>query len=209
MSDVQSILDGPARFEEASVEALEKYHNEQLAAKQYNFDANAALIKLYQFYPARANEKIVVQVLGQALMNLPKPDFTLCLHMLQGISEGIEAVLEKVTPVSQLLEGSQFTTFWASEDRQIFKDIPGFDDAVRQYALGQLQLSYQKVSKDLVKKYLQIDDAAVDALAKEKGFEAEGGSIRFPLTCCNQATPKLRQDNLQFQQLNRFVSHLR
>lgn len=142
-------------------------------------------------------------------MHLPRPDFTLCLHMLQGISQEVEAVLEKVVPVAQLLEGAQFTNFWASEERSIFANIPGFEDAIREYALGQLRLSYQKISKDLVKKYLQLDDAAVEKLIKEKAFETEGNVIRFPLTNHNQAIPKVRQDNLQFQQLNRFMSHLR
>lgn len=40
------------------------------------------MLRLYQINPAATNNKVVANILLKALMQLPKPDFQLCVYQL-------------------------------------------------------------------------------------------------------------------------------
>lgn len=54
----------------------------QSSENGYDFEANRALLKLYQLNPKRYDSEIAGQILLQALTNLPRNDFTLCKCLL-------------------------------------------------------------------------------------------------------------------------------
>lgn len=54
----------------------------QVAQGTYNLDANLTVLRLYQINPAATNSKVVANILLKALMQLPKPDFQLCVYQL-------------------------------------------------------------------------------------------------------------------------------
>ena len=64
------------------METLEQYAQFQAEERHYDFEANLTLMKLYQFEPNRINRRVAVQVLLKALVNMPKPDFTLLQSVL-------------------------------------------------------------------------------------------------------------------------------
>lgn len=45
-------------------------------------DVNLALLRFYQINPNLMNASLVAKILCKALMQLPDPDFKLCLHLL-------------------------------------------------------------------------------------------------------------------------------
>ena len=61
---------------------LEEYVQYQLENRFYDFDANMALLKMYQFDPSHFHGDSVANILLLALTNLPKPDFLLCKYLL-------------------------------------------------------------------------------------------------------------------------------
>lgn len=113
---------------EASVEA-------QCAKGTYDLDENLLLLKLYQFFPEKANPAVVARVLVKALMQLPETDFLLCTYL---IPERIasEAPVLPIVELSGRLETCQFQAFWEelAASRELVKAAPGFDDAIRECA---------------------------------------------------------------------------
>lgn len=61
---------------------LEEYVQYQIDNRFYDFDANMALLKMYQFDPSHFQGDKVADILLLALTNLPKPDFLLCKYLL-------------------------------------------------------------------------------------------------------------------------------
>jgi translation initiation factor 3 subunit K len=116
-----------------SVPQLEAYLSEQVSTSTYDFEANKALLKLYQFFPDLLKEEVVTQLVVKSLMNLPSMD----LRSLLSIAP--ESALRS-TPVSNVkragdaLEMAQFREFWEMQrlgDLSMAKNIAGFDDQVR------------------------------------------------------------------------------
>jgi translation initiation factor 3 subunit K len=70
------------RYSPEIIPQLEKYVQEQVAAKTYNLEANLALLKLYQFHSDKANVKVISQILIKALMNMPSTDFLLAAYLI-------------------------------------------------------------------------------------------------------------------------------
>ena len=61
---------------------LEDYVQYQIDNNFYDFDANMALLKMYQFDPVNFQGDKVADILLLALTNLPKSDFLLCKYLL-------------------------------------------------------------------------------------------------------------------------------
>ena len=57
------------------IETLEKYVSYQAECETYDFEANLALLKLYQFSPTRVDSAIATKILLKALTRLPNTDF--------------------------------------------------------------------------------------------------------------------------------------
>ena len=64
-----------SRYNPEIVETLEKYVQFQSEGESYDFEANLALLKLYQFSPTCINRDIATLILLKALTQLPKTDF--------------------------------------------------------------------------------------------------------------------------------------
>lgn len=61
---------------------LQTYLQHQIDHKTYHFEANLAILKLYQFYPAKADKTVIAKILIKALMNLPNTHFLLCSYLI-------------------------------------------------------------------------------------------------------------------------------
>lgn len=105
----------------------------QIQNSAYDFDANLAILKLYQFYPQTTNMEVVAKILAKALMAIPSTDFLLCTYL---ISEQIkvDAVVEALYNLSGLLEQAEFKAFWeaypGSAAAPLLASIPDFEDKI-------------------------------------------------------------------------------
>ncbi len=63
------------RYNPEIIETLESYVAYQAEEEVYDFEANLALLKLYQFRPACINRDAAAQVLLKALTQMPTTDF--------------------------------------------------------------------------------------------------------------------------------------
>lgn len=112
--------------------ALERSALAQCAGTEaYDVDTMLGLLKLYQFFPEKANTDTTAKVLIKALMQLPSTDFLLCTYL---VSEQVasESPIAVIVDLADLLERCSFQAFWRQlkDNAQLTEGIPGFRDAI-------------------------------------------------------------------------------
>lgn len=142
---------------------LESHVNEQVSSQTYSLDANLCLLRLYQFEPERMSIQIVARILIKALMAMPAPDFSLCLFLIPEHVQ-LEDQFKTLIVLSHYLETARFRQFWdeASKNRGILDVVPGFDQAIQNYAIHVLSLTYQKVPRPVLAEAINIEGPSLD-----------------------------------------------
>ncbi|XP_071716715.1 eukaryotic translation initiation factor 3 subunit K [Rutidosis leptorrhynchoides] len=142
---------------------LENYVNEQVSSQTYSLDANLCLLRLYQFEPERMSLQIVARILIKALMAMPAPDFSLCLFLIPEKVQ-MDEQLKTLIVLSHYLETANFRLFWdeAAKSRHILEVVPGFEQAIQEYAVHVLSLSYQKVRISVIAEAINVEGPSLD-----------------------------------------------
>lgn len=193
---------------------LENYVNEQVSSQTYSLDANLCLLRLYQFEPDRMNTQIVARILIKALMAMPAPDFSLCLFLIPERVQ-MEDQFKTLIVLSHYLETARFRQFWdeAAKSRQIVEVVPGFEQAVQEYAIHVLSLTYQKIPRTILAEAINFEGPALDKFiehqAATSGWLLEKGHDKSQLIVlpCNEFNhPELKKntaDSIPLQHITR------
>ena len=91
--------------------ALQEYVRGQLKDGTYDFNANKALLKLYQCQPENADVEAIAKILVLAMMNLPSTDF-LVLSYLVPVRYVSSTKVQLIQRCNYLLENGKFLEFW-------------------------------------------------------------------------------------------------
>lgn len=199
------------RYNEDIIPNLEVYVNYQNDNRTYDFDANLALLKLYQFYPMRTNLEIVAKILAKAMMNLPSTDFLLSTYL---ISEQVEVGkdIEDLQELANYLETAKFREFWKemqnSSCRDLLSSIKGFDDAMRAFVIKTVSITHQSIALDVLAENLALTPKECDQFVAENGWKADEHMVYFPVNQDNQAKAKKYVENIQFSQMNSLLSSM-
>ncbi|KAJ6839348.1 eukaryotic translation initiation factor 3 subunit K [Iris pallida] len=142
---------------------LENHVNEQVSSQTYSLDANLCLLRLYQFEPDRMSIQIVARILIKALMAMPAPDFSLRLFLIPEQVQ-MEEQFKTLIVISHYLETARFRQFWdeAAKNRKMLEVIPGFEQAIQNYAIHVLSLTYQKVPRPVLAEAINIEGPSLD-----------------------------------------------
>nr|GEY58265.1 eukaryotic translation initiation factor 3 subunit K [Tanacetum cinerariifolium] len=125
---------------------LQNYVNEQVSSESYSLDANLCLIRLYQ-----------------ALMAMPAPDFSLCLFLIPERVQ-MDEQFKTLILLFDYLETAKFRQFWdeAAKARHILDLVPGFEQAIRNYAIHVLSLTYQKLPSSVLVEAINLEGPSLD-----------------------------------------------
>uniref|UniRef100_A0A7N0TFH1 Eukaryotic translation initiation factor 3 subunit K n=1 Tax=Kalanchoe fedtschenkoi TaxID=63787 RepID=A0A7N0TFH1_KALFE len=142
---------------------LEDFVKEQVSSVTYNLEANLCLLRLYQFEPEKMKTEFVAYILLKALMAMPAPDFSLCLFLIPERVQ-MEAQFKTLTVLSHYLETARFGQFWeeATKSRHILETVPGFEQAIQNYIVHVLSLTYQKVSRPVLSEAINLNGPSLD-----------------------------------------------
>nr|XP_043623890.1 eukaryotic translation initiation factor 3 subunit K [Erigeron canadensis] len=148
---------------------LENYVNHQVSSKTYSLDANLCLLRLYQFEPERMSSQIVARILIKALMAMPAPDFSLCLFLIPERVQ-MDQPFKTLILLSHYLETAKFRQFWdeAAKTRHILDVVPGFEQAIQEYAIHVLSLSYQKAPKSVIAEAINSEGPSLDKFLEHR-----------------------------------------
>lgn len=61
---------------------VEEFVQKMITKREYDFEMYQALLKLYQFYPSKSNDKIISEILISALSEMPMPYFMIHLYLI-------------------------------------------------------------------------------------------------------------------------------
>lgn len=188
------------------------FSRKQIQNSAYDFDANLAILKLYQFYPQTTNMEVVAKILAKALMAIPGTDFLLCTYL---ISEQIkvDAAVTSLYELANLLEQAEFKTFWStypsSAAAPLLASIPDFEEKICDFVTGLLTRSHQSLDKTVVATLLNKTLGECEQLVTAKGWKHDEYVVYFPLDDANQAKlANTSGDKIEFSQLKTILSSL-
>ncbi|KAL3666780.1 hypothetical protein V7S43_008400 [Phytophthora oleae] len=203
---LQLVHNGRGFCEQDSVSTLETYLAEQVQNKSVDIDANLALLKLYQVYPATINAENVAKVLVKGVMSLPSTFFTGASTMVpESIRE--DANVTAALHTGFMLQSCLFEDFW-KEDVSFAEKVPGFLESVRAYILTAISRSHSAISTEVFKAKLNVSDKEVaDIVAAEKWTVADN-LIQINPNEDNQMQAKKVQENIEFEDVLKVIHTL-
>ncbi|CAM9477984.1 unnamed protein product [Phaeothamnion confervicola] len=200
-------------FDHRSVPQLEAYVTEQVSTNTYDFEANKALLKLYQFFPDLCKDNIVALVLAKAFMNLPSTDMAALLCILPKQQAAREPA-QTLVRCAEAMETARFSDFWglirAEEAADFVEDVPGFADRARRFVVGALAPLFQDVTKEYFEGCVGLSGEALAAFvaAHADMVRLDGDRVRFALNRYNQSQPKKFKEAVEFDKMLGVINRL-
>jgi len=188
--------------------------------------ANLAILKLYQFNPDLYNPDVVINILLKALTTAPQPDFNLCLALLgerdtyptpQDEAYTLPIILPQLIHLSNLLHQCRFPAFWAiyrSDELETLRDnytveCVGFEDSVREVVIRAVRAAFQRIGKDRLASYLDLEGDALDEYIAKLGWTQDKatGVVSVPVNPDNRIEATVVRENVQLPQLTKIIAH--
>ena len=169
------------------VDRIAQYEALVKTAKEYNFENNLALLRLYSSFPEHVNIELVSSILLRALTVLPNTDYLLCCAL---IPERMYSKLAAIVEMAELLERCSFPAFWAASTKHAAILPSDFTAAVRDgFIAGVIEISFQKIPLHLLASQLHLQGKPLEEYATRRGWtiDAAAASVDLPLSESNQA----------------------
>ena len=177
-------------YELATLAALEKYVAVQLTEREYNFEANKALLRSYQINAEHVKLDVVVNTMILSLMRLPSTDFLALSYIIPG-KLPLQPKLKQAQKFADLLERSEFTKFWeeyASPDQAITASAAGFADFIRSFIMSNTRDTFRNISKELLQQFLGLTAAETDTFCKSSPFVENVSNFPILITLFKSTT---------------------
>ena len=164
---------------------LEKYVVTQLSSNTYDFEANKALLKVYQTNSSPVVKiDIITDVLTLALMRMPSTDYLALSYLVPGgKAMAANEKLSLVQKYAELLEKSQYKDLWTeyATSGASFANAVGFESAMRQAILLNMGLAFRDVDVSVLGPMLGLEGEPLKAfLSSSKLIEtASETTVRF------------------------------
>ena len=155
-------------YEVSTLSALEKFVTIQLNEREYDFEANKALLRSYQINAEQVKLDVIVNVMVLSLMRLPSTDYLALSYIIPG-KVPLNPKLKQVQKFADLLERAEFSKFWeehSAADQTITASAKGFADFIRSYIMGNTRDTFRNISTELLQQFLGLNAAETDAFCK-------------------------------------------
>uniref|UniRef100_A0AC34QM58 Eukaryotic translation initiation factor 3 subunit K n=1 Tax=Panagrolaimus sp. JU765 TaxID=591449 RepID=A0AC34QM58_9BILA len=180
-SELQTEIQGVNRYNPNNIAKLELCISLMVKENKYDKDILLTVLKLYQLNPNKYNESVVCQVLLKTMMMFPRNDYALAKYLIDAVKIN-SPELRKVTDIGALLESCNFGMFWKlirgeykPDDKyknpqiyaEVIKPITGFEDAVRYFACQVVNITFQRIEKNILLRLLgNVTEAQMLGYAK-------------------------------------------
>jgi len=147
---------------------LERYVVAQLSEGTYDFVANKALLKIYQYQasgPDALKPDVTAEVLVLSLMRLPSTDFLALSYLLPG-KLAANAKIKQIQKCADYLERAKYQEFWAeytSSAQPLFASAVGFEQAIRQFIISCVSDAFRNMQKPLLMQLLGFESDSSNA----------------------------------------------
>mmetsp|Transcript_1045 Transcript_1045/g.1586 ORF Transcript_1045/g.1586 Transcript_1045/m.1586 type:complete len:224 (+) Transcript_1045:114-785(+) len=194
-------------FDHRTIPALEAHLMTQIQTNTYDFKANKALLKLYQYFPEMTHQPMVLRACLISLMNLPSSDYAALVYLMPERSMKSEPVSDLLRAVD-CFERANFADFWESLSQsetlsEYLTAIPDFKPKLRKMVLTMVARTFQSAPRDELAKILGIEDGRLDDFAAKEGkgvvLKIEGDRVLFAKNEFNQIRTKKFKENVDFE----------
>jgi hypothetical protein len=155
-------------YELSTLLSLERYVGMQLNEREYDFEANKALLRSYQVNAEHVKLDVVVNTMVLSLMRLPSTDFLALSYIIPG-KLPLQPKLKQVQKFADLLERAEFSKFWeeyAAADQSITSSADGFKDLIRTFIISNTSATFTNISMELLQSFLGLSAAETAAFCK-------------------------------------------
>jgi hypothetical protein len=155
-------------YETSTLLALEKYVVTQLATREYDFEANKALLRSYQVNAEQVKLDTVVNIMVLSLMRLPNTDFLALSYIIPG-KLSLQPKLKQVKKLADLLERAEFIKFWEEYkvgDQTVTAAADGFLDSVRAFIMSSTRDTFRNISKEHLQQFLGLSSSETEDFCK-------------------------------------------
>jgi translation initiation factor 3 subunit K len=179
------------RYSKAILPELSKCVHSQVEDGWFDREINLAVLKLYQFNPEQGVVEldVLVKVLALALMQVPEPDFKLCLFLVPEQYQSLDGV-QSLARLAEKLEGCRFGEFWALLEKkpEVLAVVPGLEASLRRAIFETVALTYSEIPTKVLCDFLHCSQER--ALEEFPQLQLAGDKIVLPATASNQARSK-------------------
>jgi len=189
---------------------LEEYVVQQVRLGTYDLEANRHLLKLYLFHTDTMKIDTVGKILLKSLTALPASDYLQCIYVLSEKVHSVEPV-KTILKLAGLLDQCSFKKFWKEAElaRAILDQIPGFDDAIRDFITTTVQSTYRVISVSMLKDYWNLSekktfDERVDRLVSQSGWQRaeDGKALILPIPSQHKNAQQQRHEYIALDRLS-------
>jgi len=203
-------------YKASNQSTLEAYVDAQATGEgEYYFEANKALLKIYQFLPKSANPNKVALVLLLAMLEYPSTTTDwLALSYL------IPERLQKTEPIStvlrcnNLLDACEFVDFWkkfetlnTDGDKYVKALVGRATEVLQKGILDAMALTYRSASLEKVLANLNMDSSSAATLNGLPCIESiSGNTVKFVATADNTKRSRVFQEGVSYGAIANMMS---
>ena len=154
--EIDLLLNSIDRYNKTELDKLITYFQKSTIENTSNLEVCLAILKLYQFFPEKADLATTKSILLKCLCYLPSNDFTACLYLLTE-KDLQDPGMVQLKEMNRLLESCLFSEFWSfltmNSDivnitvkiagKSYSSELVGFSDHIRKYIVHIVILTYQ------------------------------------------------------------------
>ena len=117
--------------------------------------------------------------------------------------------MKRLTHLQQLLEQSRYAEFWSTleKDKELVKDIVGFENAIREVIALVVSMSYQTIATSVLESYLALKGDAFKQYCEKQQWQLDGSTVSIPINKDNEAKTVVVRENIKFEQFTKVIGH--
>jgi len=205
-----------APYKTSNQSTLEAYVDSQASGEgSYFFEANKALLKIYQFLPKSADPDRVALVLLLAMIEYPSANAD-CLALSYLIPERLQKVepCSTVLQCNNLLDSCDFVEFWKvfetlspSDNKYVTALVGRAAEVLQRGILQAMALTYRSVSLEKVLANLNIESSSAAKLADTPCVESvDTDTVTFVATADNTKRGRVFQEGVCYGAIANMMS---
>jgi translation initiation factor 3 subunit K len=203
-------------YESGTLTTLAAYAETQAKNKTYDFEANKALMKIYQCYPDLADADVIAKLLVLSMMRLPRNDFLMISYLIPQKISSSSPKIALVQKCAEDIEAGRFADFWvsfgASASGADSFPAAGFLEAIRGVIAENVQATFRTISTTMFQEMLGFSSSSeLSAFcgASQVVQEVKDGVVI--MKSCAETLPRLQhfEEGLHFEDAMKIISSMR
>lgn len=203
-------------YESATLTALTAHVTSQTQTGTYDFDANKALMKIYQCYPDLANADVIANTLVLSMMRLPRNDLLMLSYLVPPKVISSSPKIALVQKCTEEMEAARFADFWAvlasSPVAAETFQAAGFREAIRNVITEIVQATFRTITASMLQDMLGFSSSSeLSSFCASSSLVQEIKDGIVLMKPCVETQPRLQhfEEGLRFEDAMKLVLSMR